>query len=59
MANGRRGLRLPLTAADPLLTSVAGGGRPDRYRNFDNAAVGKMAATGYDWLIIESASLIR
>jgi len=24
-----------------------------------NAAVGKMAATGYDWLIIDSASLIR
>ncbi len=49
LANGRRGLRLPLAAADTLLASLAGSGHSDRYRNFDNAAVGKIAATGHDW----------
>jgi hypothetical protein len=38
---------------------LAGGWRPDRYRKFDNADVGKMAATGYDWLIKDTASAIR
>ena len=53
LADGSRGLRLPLAAAGPLLAYLAVLGVLFDIGNFNNTAVGKMVATGHDWLIIK------